>query len=313
MISHQKQQVEYTLTFQSKEKKLDNIAVKEKKIAAALSILSNTTLIILKFIAGTLSGSIGIISEAIHSGSDLLASIITFFSVSESAKPADNDHQFGHGKYEDFTSFIEGALIILAAFYIIYEALKKIIFSLEIEVDANVGMAVMLFSVFANIFVSAYLFKVAKKTGSTALYADGEHLRTDIYSSLAVLIGLILVKITGNHIFDPLIAIAVAVIIFIAGYKICDEARKSLLDTSLSENENSQIREIVAKHTGSDVIELKNLRTRKAGLKKNIEIILIVEKTMQIATGHCICDKIEDEIEARLQNTDTTIHLEPNA
>jgi len=208
---------------------LDYEAVKEKKIAAALSILSNTSLIILKFIAGFISGSIGIISEAIHSGSDLLASIITFFSVSESAKPADNDHQFGHGKYEDFTSFLEGLLIILAAFYIVYEALKKIMFGLEIEVNANVGVVVMLFSVLANIFVSTYLFKVAKKTGSTALYADGEHLRTDIYSSLAVLIGLILVKVTGYHIFDPLIAIAVAVIIFIAGYKICDESRKTCL------------------------------------------------------------------------------------
>lgn len=287
-------------------------SVKEKKIAAALSILSNTSLIILKFIAGFLSGSIGIISEAIHSGSDLLASIITFFSVSESAKPADDDHQFGHGKYEDFTSFLEGLLIILAAFYIIYEALKKIIFGLEIEVNANVGLAVMLFSVLANIFVSTYLFKVAKKTGSTALYADGEHLRTDIYSSLAVLIGLILVKVTGYHIFDPLIAIAVAIIIFFAGYKICDESRKSLLDESLSENENAHIKGIIAKYIGDDVILLKNLRTRKAGLKKNIEITLIVEKTMQISTGHKLCDKIEDEIETSLENTDISIHLEPN-
>jgi len=291
---------------------LDYEAVKEKKIAAALSILSNTSLIILKFIAGFISGSIGIISEAIHSGSDLLASIITFFSVSESAKPADNDHQFGHGKYEDFTSFLEGLLIILAAFYIVYEALKKIMFGLEIEVNANVGVVVMLFSVLANIFVSTYLFKVAKKTGSTALYADGEHLRTDIYSSLAVLIGLILVKVTGYHIFDPLIAIAVAVIIFIAGYKICDESRKSLLDESLSENENLHIKEIIAKYVGNDVISLKNLRTRKAGLKKNIEITLIVEKNMQICTGHKLCDKIEDEIEACLENTDIAIHLEPN-
>jgi len=286
--------------------------VREKKLAAALSIISNTALIILKFIAGIITGSIGIISEAIHSGSDLLASIMTFFSVSESSKPADNDHQYGHGKYEDFTSFLEGLLIILAAFYIVFEALKKILFSLEMEVNANVGMFVMFISMVANILVSTYLFKVAKKTGSSALYADGEHLRTDIYSSLAVLIGLILVKVTGNHIFDPLIAIAVAIIIFIAGYKICDEARKSLLDVALSENENSHIREIVAKYVGDSVISLKSLRTRKGGLKKNIDLILIVEKTMQISTGHSLCDKIEEEIENKLKNTDITIHLEPN-
>lgn len=285
---------------------------KEKKFAAALSIVSNSLLIILKFIAGIISGSIGIISEAIHSGSDLLASIITFFSVTESSKPADDVHQFGHGKIEDFTSLLEGILIILAAFYIVFEALKKIIFSLEIEVNANIGLFVMLFSVFANIFVSTYLFKVARKTGSTALYADGEHLRTDIYSSLAVLIGLILVKVTGHHIFDPLIAIAVAVIIFIAGYKICENATKSLLDSTLDEKDNILIKEIIEKYFDGNIISLKSLRTRKAGLKKNIEIILIVEKTMQIIDSHTLCDKIEAEIEEKLQNTDITIHLEPN-
>lgn len=288
-------------------------SVKEKKFAAALSIISNTSLIILKFIAGILSGSIGIISEAIHSGSDLLASVITFFSVSESSKPADSDHQYGHGKYEDFTSFIEGILIILAAFYIIYESLKKMLFGHELKIDANVGMIVMFTSVVANFFVSMYLFKVAKKTSSTALYADGEHLRTDIYSSLAVLIGLALVKITGNTLFDPIIAIAVAGIIFMAGFKICEEAQKGLLDTSLSEDENIKIKETIDKYIGNEVHSLKNLRTRKAGLIKNIDITLIVEKTMHISTSHKLCDKIEDEIETALRNTDITIHLEPNA
>lgn len=291
---------------------MDKSLVREKKFAAVLSIVSNSLLILLKFFAGIVSGSIGIISEAIHSSSDLLASVITFFSVSESSKPADEDHQFGHGKYEDFTSFIEGILIIFAAFYIIYEALKKIVFSLEMEVDANIGVGVMSFSVIANIFVSAYLFKVAKKTESAALYADGEHLRTDIYSSLAVLIGLILVKVTGIHIFDPLIAIAVAIIIFIAGYRICENAKDSLLDTSLNEVESNQIKLIIEQYYQNGILALKKLRTRKAGLKKNIEITLIVEKTMQIITSHELCDKIEEEIEKKLKNTDISIHLEPN-
>lgn len=285
---------------------------REKKFAAMLSIVSNASLILLKVIAGIISGSIGIISEAIHSGTDLLASIITFFSVSESHKPADEDHQFGHGKFEDFTSFLEGILIILAALYIIYEAFKKIFYGLQIEVEATIGVAVMVFSVFANLLVSTYLFKVAKKTGSSALYADGEHLRTDIFSSIAVLVGLIMVKITGIHAFDPLMAILVAIIIFIAGYKICEDASKSLLDATLSEEEKLKIREIVKKQTENGVIELKNLRTRHAGLKKNIELVLIVEKTMQISKSHELCDKIEDEIEAELKNTDISIHLEPN-
>lgn len=292
---------------------MEKSLVKEKKIAAIISVISNSSLIILKLIAGTISGSIGIISEALHSGSDLLASIITFFSVSESSKPADEEHQFGHGKHEDFASLIEGFLIILAAFYIVYEALKKILFSLEMEVHANSGLVVMFTSMMANIFVSAYLFKIARKTGSTALYADGEHLRTDIYSSLAVLIGLILVKVTGNHIFDPLVAIMVAIIIFIAGYKICEGAKKGLLDTSLNEEDIQLIKEVINNHINKEVIDLKCLRTRKAGLKKNIELTLVVEKTMPISTSHELCDMIEAEIEEKLQNTDISIHLEPNA
>lgn len=290
---------------------MKNILVKEKKFAAVLSIISNSSLILLKFIAGVISGSIGIISEAIHSGSDLLASIITFFSISESLKPADEDHQFGHGKYEDLASLIEGILIIFAAFYIIYESAKKILFIHMVKIDTNMGLTVMFISVLVNLFVSAYLFKTAKKTESPALYADGEHLRTDIYSSLAVFLGLLAVKLTGNSIYDPIIAILVAIIIFTAGYKICIVAQKSLLDTSLDGKENSQIREIISKYKKNGIIDLKNLRTRKAGLKKNIEITLIVEKNMHISTSHKLCDEIEAEIEACLQNTDISIHLEP--
>lgn len=155
----------------------------EKKRAAILSIVSNTLLIVLKFIVGIISGSISIISEALHSGSDLLASFIAFFSVSESSKPADEDHQFGHGKYEDLSGLIEGILIILAALYIVYASVKKMFFAPVIRIDVDLGLAVMLVSVVANTFVSIYLFKIAKKTDSIALYADGEHLRTDIYSS----------------------------------------------------------------------------------------------------------------------------------
>lgn len=285
---------------------------KEKKIAALISIASNTSLIVLKIIAGIISGSIGIISEAIHSCSDLLASFIAFFSISKSSQPADHDHQYGHGKYEDFAGFTEGSLIILAALYIVYEAAKKIINPHLEGLDVNIGLAVMFVSVIANIFVSKYLFKVAKKSGSVALFADGEHLRTDVYSSLAVFLGLLFVKITGNPIFDPIIAIAVAIIIFIAGYKICKSSHDSLVDVSLGAGEISQIKEILIEDFGDEVVELKNMRTRKAGLKKNIELTLIVDKEMKICDGHSLCDRIEEKIEDRLTNTDISIHLEPN-
>ena len=190
----------------------------KKKLVAGLSITSNVILSVLKIITGVLSGSLSIISEAIHSLSDFLASVLTFFSVLKSSKPADSDHPYGHGKYEDMAGFIEGLLIILAALFIIIEATKKIVFGVNADTENVLGIAVMLIAVVLNIVVSSLLFKVAKETNSISLYADGEHLRTDVYSSFGVLVGLILIKITGYSILDPVIAILVAVIIFRAGY-----------------------------------------------------------------------------------------------
>ena len=136
----------------------------EKKLAAGLSIVSNSTIIILKLIAGFVSGSISVISEAIHSMSDLLASFLTFFSVLKSAKPADSDHPYGHGKYEDMSGFLEGILIILAAVYIIYEAVQKLYLNKSPEIETLPGIIVMIAAVVANFFVSKYLFHVAKKS-----------------------------------------------------------------------------------------------------------------------------------------------------
>ena len=167
----------------------------QKKIAAGLSITSNTLIIITKIIAGMLSGSISIISEAIHSLSDFLASVLTFFAVTRSAEPADKEHPFGHGKYEDMSGFIEGGLIIFAGLFIIYEAASKLISGYTIEVESMLGIYVMAFAVIANFLVSRYLFFVAKKSDSVSLRADAEHLQTDIFSSLGVLLGLVLIKI----------------------------------------------------------------------------------------------------------------------
>lgn len=217
----------------------------EKKLAAGLSITSNALIIILKFIAGVISGSISIISEAIHSFSDFLASILTFFAVMRSSEPADKEHPFGHGKYEDMSGFIEGGLIIAAAFYIIYEAIKKLFFINSFEVDTTLGIGVMLFAVVANILVSSYLFYVAKKSNSISLFADGEHLRTDVYSSLGVMAGLVLIKITGIHILDPVVAILVALFILKAGFSISKETLYNLLDGSLPAKDLNEIEEII--------------------------------------------------------------------
>ena len=286
--------------------------ITEKKLAAGLSITSNAIIIILKFIAGVISGSISIISEAIHSLSDFLASVLTFFAVMKSSEPADETHPFGHGKYEDMSGFIEGGLIIFAAFYIIYEAFKKLFFHYTFEVDTTPGIAVMLFAVIANFFVSRYLFKVAKKSNSISLFADGEHLRTDIYSSLGVMAGLILIKITGIEILDPIIAILVALFILKAGFSIAKETLNNLLDGSLPYEDLKLIEEIISSYDNECVKGYKNIKARRCGPSKDIEITMLFPNDMTISECHKICDEIEELISQKLGHATIMIHAEPD-
>ena len=284
----------------------------EKKLVAGLSITSNAIIIILKLIAGSISGSISIISEAIHSMSDFLASVLTFFAVMKSSEPADKTHPFGHGKYEDMSGFIEGGLIIFAGMFIIWEACKKLFFHQTIEVDTSLGIAVMLFAVVANIIVSTYLFKVAKKSDSVSLHADGEHLRTDVYSSLGVLLGLVLIKLTGVVILDPIIAILVAIFVLKAGFEISKETLNNLLDGTLPIEDIETIKEIIKTYNNSCLRGFKNLKARRSGPLKDIEITMLFPKDMTISECHKICDEIESLLKQRLGNCDILIHAEPD-
>ena len=284
---------------------------KKKKFAAGLSIASNMTLSALKVIAGIVSSSLSIISEAIHSMSDLLASFLTMFSVIKSSKPADEDHPYGHGKYEDMSGFIEGILIIFASFFIIYEASKKIIFAENTQLESNIGIIVMLIAVIVNFIVSSILINTAKESDSISLYADGEHIRTDIYSSLGVLFGLILIKVTGYVILDPIVAIIVAVFIFKAGYAISKKALMNLLDHSLSEEEIKKIEEIAGNCSTSVRLKENSIRARRVGPSKDIDLTLLFEGTLSICECHKICEETENKIREIYPNSSISIHSEP--
>jgi cation diffusion facilitator family transporter len=285
---------------------------KKKKLTAALSIFSNVFLTLLKIAAGIISGSLSIISEAIHSASDLFASVLTFFSVMKSSEPADDDHPYGHGKYEDMSGFIEGILIIFAAVFIIYEATKKIILGTPVETENSLGIIVMLLAVIMNIIVSSLLFKVAKESNSISLYADGEHLRTDVYSSFGVLIGLILIKITGYHVLDPVIAILVAVVIYRTGYSISKKTMKRLLDYSLPEDDIKKIQMIVSSTEGNVILKEHSIKARQSGPSLDIDLILQFPEETPICKCHQICDKIERQISLIYPNCSISIHSEPD-
>lgn len=284
----------------------------EKKLAAGFSITSNAVVIVLKLIAGIISGSISIISEAIHSLSDFLASVLTFFAVMRSSEPADKNHPYGHGRYEDMSGFIEGGLIVFAAVFIIYEAGKKLVSGYYMEAENIFGISVMAFAVVANFLVSSYLFYVAKKSGSVSLYADGEHLRTDIWSSLGVLIGLVLIKLTGITILDPVIAIIVALFILQTGVKISRTTLNNLLDGSLPAEDLTEIENVIKSFEKEGVIGFKNLKSRRVGPSKEIEFTLLFPEDMTIARCHDFCDDIEEKIAEKLGACSISIHAEPD-
>ncbi len=286
------------------------MSVVNKKVkVATLSILSNSVLIVLKVVAGILSGSVSIISEAIHSGMDLVAAVIAFFSVRMSSKPADKKHPYGHGKIENVSGVVEGLLIFLAAGLIIAEAVKKLFNPSEIS-SATVAAIVMIFSGVVNFIVSRILYKTAKEEDSIALEADSLHLKTDVYTSLGVGAGILLIKITGIALFDPIIAILVACLIVKEAWVLCRNAFGPLMDTKLSDEDESRIREIMDmfKH---DILDYHELRTRKSGNMKYIDFHMTVKEGITVKESHCLSDRIEQELEKALKNTSISIHFEP--
>jgi len=279
-----------------------------KVSVARLSILSNTLLIIMKLTAGILSGSVSIISEAIHSSMDLVAALIAFFSVSVSDNPPDSRHPYGHGKIENISGVIEALLIFAAAIWIIFEAVKKLLEGTNELEAVGIGSAVMLVSAFVNIVVSKKLYKVARETNSVALEADALHLKTDVYTSLGVAIGLGLIMLTGINWLDPVVAILVAFFIIRESYYLLKKAFTPLLDTAWEDHEIS-----VLEHTLNDLeVDYHDLRTRVAGNYRFVDLHIQIPQEESVGHAHEYCDRIENELTAKYKNLTVTIHVEPS-
>lgn len=280
--------------------------MQEKVKVARLSIISNTLLIILKLIVGILTGSVSIISEAIHSTMDLAAAIIAFFSVKVSDLPPDKNHPYGHGKYENVSGVIEALLIFAASIWIIYEAINKIQSNEKIE-SIGLGSLVMLISAIVNIYVSRKLYKVAKLTNSIALEADALHLKADVYTSLGVAIGLSLIWLTGYQILDPIVAILVAIFILYESFGLLKKAFTPLLDVSINESDIKIIKDSFAERN----LCFHQLRTRISGKFKFAELHLTLPGNKTLEEVHSICDEVEKELQEKIPYLTITIHVEP--
>ncbi|MGD0817452.1 MAG: cation diffusion facilitator family transporter [Methanomassiliicoccales archaeon] len=282
----------------------------QRKVRVArYSIYSNSGLVGLKLVTGIAIGSISVLSEGIHSMIDLVAAVIANYSVKKSGQPADKEHPYGHGKYENYAGVIEAILILFAAGLIVYEAIGKL-FDHTAPEFLLAGIIIMGISVIVNLYVSHMLLKVGREEDSMALIADGLHLRTDVLTSLGVFLGLILIQITQIAILDPIVAILVACLIVKAAWDLTKEASKGLIDQQLPPEEEAVIKTIMAKHCKM-FIGYHALRTRKAGSERFIDMHLVVKKDISVHDAHQVCDTLEKEIESRLKNTNVLIHIEP--
>jgi cation diffusion facilitator family transporter len=288
----------------------------KKTRTAVLSVGSNTLLIILKVIVGLVTGSVAVLSEAIHSGIDLVAALIAWFAVRMSSQGADEEHPYGHGKVENISGTVEALLIFAAAAWIIYEAIRKLLDPAPIDMPVW-GVAVMFVSAAVNTVVSRRLHKVAKETDSVALQADAWHLRTDVYTSLGVMLGMLVILIVrlaspGTNIdwVDPVIAIIVALMIVRAAWNLTRTAARDLLDARLPDEDVEWIPSYVCK-TWPAVRSFHRLRTRKAGSDRFIDFHLAVEDTMSVRDAHALGDEIVVAIKERLPDSRVQIHVEP--
>jgi len=285
--------------------------IASKSYAAKLTLIVVIGLIVLKVAVVVITGSISILAQAVDSSLDLLAIVVTFVAIRIATKPADEEHPFGHGKVENIAAMVQAALIFAVGGWIIYSAVQRIITGARVEL-AEAGIAVMLVSMIASIFLSRYLFKVAKAVDSVALQANAQNIAVDVYSAAAVLAGLVAVRFTGLNILDPIIALAVAALILKTGYDVLINSFGGLIDTRLPEAEESVIRACIIKYNYR-MVAFHDLRTRKAGSYRYIDLHLVMPKNESVEEAHRVCDHLERDIKSKLPRAHITIHVEPCA
>ena len=279
-----------------------------KSRTAALSIISNTVLIVLKIITGVLTGSVSIVSEAIHSTVDLFASVIAFISVRIADTPPDEDHPYGHEKVENISGVIEAILVFGASALIIYSAVTKLINGSKVA-DIGLGFIVMFVSAGVNTLVARRLYKVAKEEDSVALEADALHLKADVYTSLGVGAGLLLIWLTGLTFLDPIVAIVIALLILRESWEMMINAFRPLIDTRIHPDDIEKIKQSISRHSNV-CVDIHEIRTRKSGKITHVDFHLTVPDDMTVKEAHGICDEIEREIGRKIRHSKVLIHTE---
>jgi cation diffusion facilitator family transporter len=281
---------------------------KEKERAIILSVISNTLLLAVKLSIGVMSGLISIIAEALHSANDLVASIIAYFGVKNSLRPPDKEHQYGHGKYEVMTGWVENILILIIGAGIVYEGIKKFIEKTHPQMIMT-GIAVMILSGIVNWFVSVYLIKKGRELRSVGIEVDGEHLRADVVTSLGIAGALIALQITKYWWIDPVAAILVGVWVIGIFFRLSIKLTHQVIDTGLDEKEIAKIEGVIKAY--SEIICYHKIRTRQSGSTIFIDMHIQVDPQLTVEKSHNITKGIEERLKEMYTDANVLVHVEP--
>jgi len=283
---------------------------KSPKLAAArLSVATALALAILKLCTGLFTGSLAVLTSAIDSLLDILMSGINMMAISHAEQPADERHPYGHGKFETVATILQSFFIATSGAWIIYEAIQRIIEARPLK-QTGIGIIVMIVSTLASFLISRHLRRVARETDSSALEADSLHFSMDVYTNLALLVGLILINRFDLPWLDPAMSILVAVYILFESLRLLRHGMRDILDEQLPEAIRGEIETLIDDHK-HELFGYHNLRTRRAGSQKLIDFHLTVCKHLSVQEAHDITDYIEKKIGEHMNGTDVTIHVEP--
>jgi cation diffusion facilitator family transporter len=278
---------------------------------AIVPVISNSVVLVLKLVVGLITGSIAVLSDAVDSAEDIGASSFDLWSVRLSAKPADVEHPYGHGKAEGVAAAAEAILIGAGGIFIFYQALRRLVGGGGAEIDIGLGIIAMAITGAVNLSVALYVSRAAKATGSIALAAGTRHLWTNLAQAAAVIIALTLVGLTGRHEFDAIVALVLSGFLVFSASRIGLRASSQIMDVRLPPEEEDVILETVLRY-GEDVRGFHKLRTRRSGRQRYVELHLIVDAGKSVREMHAICDRIEKDIVEALPGAEVTIHVEPD-
>ncbi len=274
-----------------------------------LSLVAGIVVLLMKLGAWKVTGSVGLLSDALESLVNIAAATVAIVALRAASRPPDQQHQFGHGKAEYFSALVEGAMIVVAATMIIFTAVERLLNPAPLE-EIGLGLAISVLASLINAGVAFILFRVGRRHRSAALIADGHHLLTDLWTTGGVLVGVLLVSLTGWDRLDPIIALAVAVNIIVVGVRLLRGSTSGLMDAALPDDDVETIRTVLRTYQRDDVV-IHGLQTRQAGRQRFVSMHVLVPGAWTVDKGHDLCDSIETEIQEQLPGSACITHLEP--